>query len=288
MEDIIEREYQNKEDLTKTIQCGKITLIDCFPRIVPKGRYCDYSVVRAARVSYDLGLKSEKEDNSLIDYMFRNEHTSPFEMCEFLFLIETPLAIATHLLRHRTANLNQFSQRYSEVPEEDTFYYPSHYENGIRLQSQNNKQLSVIDSNSDKLKGLKDLAEKAEEKIREIYDIYQKMNNLGCAREVSRFYLPQCTMTKMYYKMDLHNICNLLEKRYDIDHAQYETYLVAKAMYELIKPLVPQTINCFDNYISKSITFAGDEINAIQNKRSLNSSKRRNLEFEDKTNKLNL
>ncbi len=294
MENIMEREYPNIADRTITFGCGKVTLISCSPDFVIKGRGCDVAAVQAARISYGNGLKSKKEDDALIEYLFENHHTSPFEMITFTFLVEVPLAVRTHFIRHRTARLNEFSQRYSEISDDDSsIYYPSKAPNGIRLQSKTgNKQLSQTSNNDeadlDKIEKIKALAKKAEDKIDEIKEIYMEMNELGCAKEISRFYLPSCTMTKFYYNMDLHNLIGFLSKRYDIDHTQFETYEAAKAMYELIKPLCPVTMKCYDNSIIGGLTLSRDDINALKTNTIPKGSKRKVDTFLNKKRILTL
>ena len=115
---------------------GMIALVDVMPRMVPQGQTCDSAIVQAARVSYGQGTKKVSEDRGLIRYLLRHRHTTPFEMVEFKFHVVMPIFIARQWIRHRTANVNEYSARYSVVP--DRFYIPS--VDNIRKQSASNRQ----------------------------------------------------------------------------------------------------------------------------------------------------
>src|ERR1043165_2689732 len=120
----------------KVLDHGFVALIDAMPRLVPSGKTADFAIVQAARVSYGQGTKQINEDRGLIRYLARHRHTTPFEMVEFKFHIAMPIFVARQWIRHRTANVNEYSARYSIVP--DQFYHPS-VEN-IRKQSAANRQ----------------------------------------------------------------------------------------------------------------------------------------------------
>jgi hypothetical protein len=105
-------------------QCGSVRLVDCLPRIVPEGRGCDYVIAQRARVSTGQGLKAPDVDARLIERLYKDHHTSPFEGVSFVYELEVPGFVAQQLLRHRTAKVNVFSQRYAEVPETMDWFTP--------------------------------------------------------------------------------------------------------------------------------------------------------------------
>ena len=121
---------------TKVLDHGFVALVDSMPRLVPEGQTADQAIVQAARVSYGEGTKKVNEDRGLVRYLLRHRHTTPFEMVEFKFHVAMPIFIARQWIRHRTANVNEYSARYSIVP--DCFYRPS-LEN-VRKQSTSNRQ----------------------------------------------------------------------------------------------------------------------------------------------------
>ncbi|SNW62031.1 Thymidylate synthase ThyX [Orpheovirus IHUMI-LCC2] len=244
-------EYTKDEELVDVLQDlkvekisvlddGFVRLVDVMPRLVPKGRGLECAIVKTARVSYGQGLKTPEVDAKLVKYLIEHQHTSPLEHVEFVFHIRIPIVFGVHFLRHRTANVNQFSQRYAEI-NDNAYYHLSHdYQNTLRLNSKTNKQASVpnVDNNEDKNEKLKKLVEQSESLVDELFQNYHKMIELGLAKEQARVYLPSSCYTEMYYKMDLNNLLKLLRLRMD-SGAQYETRQYANAMYELIKPLLP-------------------------------------------------
>src|SRR5579864_6324936 len=157
---------------------GLVALIDVMPRLVPAGKTADFAIVQAARVSYGQGTRQVNEDRGLIRYLARHRHTTPFEMIEFKFHHVMPIFIARQWIRHRTANVNEYSARYSVVP--DRFYHPS-LEN-VRKQSAVNRQggEEPIDTMTAQefLSWLK--------KVEESYEDYQKLIDKGLARELAR------------------------------------------------------------------------------------------------------
>jgi len=214
----------------------------------------DSSIARAARVSYGKGTKSVNEDSALIDYLIRHQHTSPIEMVEFVFHIKLPLFAMGQLVRHRTSSLNQVSARYSVM--EDEFYIPEK----LRVQSKNNKQGSEFGE-------LGEFEEYFLNKIARIasdsYEDYEILMKYGVAREMARMILPQNLYTQVYWKQDLKNLLHLLRLRMD-SHAQYEIRVFADAIFDIIKDIVPNTINSWKNHLLNSVTFSEDELDEIK------------------------
>lgn len=214
----------------------------------------DASIVQAARVSYANGTKSVSDDRSLLRYLLRHRHTTPFEMVEFKFHIKCPIFVARQWLRHRTASVNEMSARYSIVPDE--FYLPER----LRYQSRVNKQggEELFEEGTDEFLILKqksscDLA----------FHTYNNLLSKGCSRELARAHLPQCTFTEFYWKINLHNLLHFLELRMD-SHAQKEIRDLAVQVYELIKPIVPVTCEAFEDYRIGSVTFSKSELSLLR------------------------
>jgi len=228
----------------KTIKCldnGHVTILDVMPRLVPDDRKtADYAIVQAARVSYGDGTKTLNEDRGLIRYLLRHKHTTPFEMIEIKFNVKMPIFIARQMVRHRTANINEYSGRYSMM--KDEFYKPE-IEN-VRQQSSVNKQgsgesINEVDASN--------FIEKIDSICNQSYDEYEKAIQKGVAREQARMLLPVNFYTEWYWKVDLHNLLHFLALRCD-PHAQWEIRVFADAMLELIKPIVPWAIEAWEDY----------------------------------------
>jgi len=212
----------------------------------------DSSIVQAARVSYGKGTKKVSTDEGLIRYLMRHRHSTPFEMCEIKYHIKLPIFIARQWIRHRTANVNEYSARYSILDKE--FYVPAKEQ--LATQSASNRQGRgdvLGDSQaSEVLKILKDDATRTysnyEIMLNERFDgtvIDEKKN--GLARELARMNLTLNTYTQWYWKTDLLNLLNFLFLRSD-DHAQYEIRVYADKMLETVKKWVPITYEAFMDY----------------------------------------
>lgn len=241
-EEILEKEY-------KCLNNGFVRLIDYMGS--------DESIVQAARVSYGKGTKTLREDRTLIRYLMRHHHTTPFEMVEFKFHVKLPIFVARQWIRHRTANVNEYSGRYSIMPEE--FYVPK--EEDIKPQSKTNRQ------------------GRSEEEIpfeirRKVLDLliaeqkssfagYNEMLESNVSRELARINLPLSLYTQWYWKIDLHNLFHFLKLRID-DHAQYEIRVYAKTMGEIVKKVVPYAWEAFEDYIFNSITFSTAELKVLK------------------------
>jgi thymidylate synthase (FAD) len=258
---------------------GLVALIDAMPRLVPAGSTADAAIVQAARVSYGAGTKKVNEDRGLIRYLLRHHHTTPFEMVEFKFHCVMPIFVARQWIRHRTANVNEYSARYSVV--RDRFYKPARED--IKIQSTTNRQ------------GREELADDAtaeaflahlETVEQEQYEAYERFIEQGMARELARVSLPVNVYTEWYWKCDLHNILRFLQLRMD-EHAQKEIRDYATAMYELIRPIVPITCEAFEDYLRGGMHLTRLEIEALRSGQPLASDNKREMaEWEDKRRRL--
>ena len=216
----------------------------------------DESIVQAARVSYGKGTKSVSEDRGLIRYLMKHKHTTPFEMVEMKWHCKMPLFVARQWIRHRTANVNEYSMRYSEAS--DDFYVPE-IEN-VRYQSELNKQGgSNKEISKDIAKNVKSVIERTNT---ETNRDYERMNEDGIARELSRIVLPTSAYTEWYWKNDLHNTLHFLRLRMD-EHAQYEIREYANAMAGIVKKIVPFAYEAFEDYVVNSVTFSPEEQTAL-------------------------
>ena len=254
------KDQQSQENTTKRVNSPELekVLYEAIP-ILDHGfiRVVDYmgndtSIVQAARVSYGKGTKKVNTDAGLIKYLMRHWHSTPFEMCEIKYHIKLPIFIARQWIRHRTANVNEYSARYSILDKE--FYLPS--SENLAAQSKSNRQGrgDVIEGDQAKkvLDLLKSDAERTysnyEEMLNERYDgSVINENKIGLARELARMNLTLNTYTQWYWKTDLLNLMNFLRLRADL-HAQYEIRAYADAMLETLKKWVPITYEAFMDY----------------------------------------
>ena len=212
----------------------------------------DSSIVQAARVSYGKGTKKVNTDSGLIKYLMRHWHSTPFEMCEIKYHIKLPIFIARQWIRHRTANVNEYSARYSILDKE--FYLPE--PEFLAAQSQSNRQ-----GRGDILQGeqAKKVLNLLKSDAEQTYSNYEMMLNerydgsvidekeVGLARELARMNLTLNTYTQWYWKTDLLNLMNFLRLRAD-HHAQYEIRTYAEVMLDTLKKWVPITYEAFMDY----------------------------------------
>ena len=215
----------------------------------------DSSIVQAARVSYGKGTKRLSQDKSLINYLLSHRHSTPFEMNEIKFHIKLPIFVARQWIRHRTANVNEYSARYSILDKE--FYVPE--KKDIKPQSKSNNQGRSgnisINEKEEYLKIIQDNSEVGFKNYNKLLnsDEAGKMideNKQGVARELARMTLPLNSYTQWYWKIDLHNLMNFLSLRFDY-HAQYEIRKYAEVMIKILKNWVPMTYDSFiDNKIN--------------------------------------
>lgn len=259
---------------------GLVALCDVMPRLAPVGKSADFAIVQAARVSYGEGTKQVNEDRGLIRYLARHRHTTPFEMVEFKFHHVMPIFIARQWIRHRTANVNEYSARYSVV--KDRFYHPK--PENIRQQSTSNRQggdAPVDDLTAQQFSAYLD-------KLETDYAEYEKFMQKGVAREMARIVLPVNIYTEWYWKIDLHNLFHFLSLRMDA-HAQQEIRDYANAMFELIRPIVPIAAEAFLDYNFGGMHLTRLEIEAIRSGKALGTeNKRETAEWEQKKQTLGL
>jgi len=254
------KDQQLQENKTKRVTAPELETIlyEAIP-VLDHGfiRVVDYmgddsSIVQAARVSYGKGTKKVSTDAGLIKYLMRHWHSTPFEMCEIKYHVKLPIFIARQWIRHRTANVNEYSARYSILDKE--FYLPA--PENLATQSQNNRQGRGDVLEGEQAKKVLDLLKKDAEQtynnyelmLNERYDgsIIDK-NQTGLARELARMNLTLNTYTQWYWKTDLLNLMNFLRLRAD-DHAQYEIRAYADTMLDTLKKWVPITYEAFMDY----------------------------------------
>lgn len=257
---------------------GLVALVDVMPRLAPEGKTADFAIVQAARVSYGQGTKQVNEDRGLVRYLMRHRHTTPMEMVEFKFHLVAPIFVARQWIRHRTANVNEYSARYSIV--QDRFYRPE--EKDIRQQSSANRQGRAEQADPATVKEFSHwLAEMDKQ-----YARYQEFIDKGLARELARIALPVNLYTEWYWKIDLHNLFHFLSLRMD-EHAQQEIRDYASAVFDLIRPIVPLAAEAFLDYNLHALHLSRLEIDALRTGQPLASqNKRETEEWERKKNKL--
>ncbi len=212
----------------------------------------DAAVVQAARVSYGKGTKRVSEDRGLIQYLMRHRHTTPFEMCEIKYHVKLPIFVARQWIRHRTANVNEYSARYSILDNE--FYVPA--PDQLAAQSRSNRQgRGEVLSGPEARRVLELLREDSERAYRGYVEMLNEDDSgavldaerQGLARELARMNLSLNFYTQWYWKTDLHNLLNFLSLRADA-HAQHEIRVYAEAMIETVDKWVPMTAEAFRQY----------------------------------------
>jgi len=212
----------------------------------------DAAVVQAARVSYGRGTKQAQNDAGLINYLMRHRHTTPFEMCEIKYHIKLPIFIARQWIRHRTANVNEYSARYSILDKE--YYIPA--PDQLATQSVSNRQGRGEVLEGDEAARVLDLLKHdAEESYRHYAEMLNENEDgsvadesrSGLARELARMNLTLNTYTQWYWKIDLHNLMHFLSLRAD-SHAQYEIRVYADVMLDTLKKWLPLTYDAFMQY----------------------------------------
>jgi thymidylate synthase (FAD) len=253
-------EQQTQKNTTKRVTSPELEkiLYEAIP-ILDHGfiRVVDYmgddsSIVQSARVSYGKGTKKVSTDSGLIKYLMRHRHSTPFEMCEIKYHVKLPIFVARQWIRHRTANVNEYSARYSILDKE--FYLPS--KENLATQSTSNRQGRGKTINGKQADNILEMLKKDAEQT---YNNYETMlnerydgtiideSNQGLARELARMNLTLNTYTQWYWKTDLLNLLNFLSLRAD-SHAQYEIRAYAQAMTETLKKWVPITFEAFMDY----------------------------------------
>ena len=214
----------------------------------------DEEVENSARISYGEGTRKVNQTRNLIRYLMRHKHTSPFEMCEVKFHLKLPIFIMRQLVRHRTANLNEYSGRYSVMSNE--FYLPEGDYLAKQSTTNNQGRGEVLEQ-----QGLLQF------EFNRIYDgasmAYQVLLEEDLSREVARAVLPVANYTECIWKIDLHNFFHFVKLRSD-SHAQREIRDYADVMYELVKPNFPLCCEAFEDYVQGSTTFSKQEMEVIR------------------------
>jgi len=232
----------------KCLNAGFVRLIDYMGG--------DESIVQSARVSYGKGTNSVSEDRGLIRYLMRHMHTTPFEMVELKFHVKLPIFVARQWIRHRTANVNEYSGRYSIM--KDEFYIPEH--EAVHFQSMRNKQGRSEEEVPVELRQrVLDILTNTQQRL---YTEYEHMLEEDIARELARVNLPLSLYTEWYWKIDLHNLFHFLHLRLD-EHAQYEIRVYAQAMAEITKAVVPLAWEAFEDYQLHAEQFSQLELNVL-------------------------
>ncbi len=256
---------ENKDEVLERVSVKELDLIlgkkfpvldDGFIRVVDY-MGSDESIVQAARVSYGKGTRKVSEDRGLIRYLLRNHHTTPFEMCEIKFHVRVPMDTWRQWIRHRTANVNEYSTRYSIAIDASQKTEPDKW----RYQAKDNKQGSEGFLNPEVGKILSQKEIQFQNYAREIY---KERLEAGVAREQARKDLPLSTYTEAYWKIDLHNLLRFISLRMDL-HAQYEIRQYAEVIgKEIVARWCPITWEAFMDYIYNSINFSALELNILK------------------------
>ena len=238
------------KDAIKCLDKGFVRLVDCMGG--------DDAIVQAARVSYGKGTSKVSQDRGLIRYLMRHRHTTPFEMVEFKFHCKMPIFVARQWVRHRTANINEYSLRYSEA--RDEFYYPD--PKHIEFQSALNMQGRMGEVSDDLKQKVQDYFKEISERS---FEIYSELNNAGVARELARAILPVNLYTEWYWKNDLHNLLHFIGLRSD-DHAQYEIRVFSDAMAKSVKAAAPFAWEAYQDYVIEGMRFSKIEQSLLEKK----------------------
>ena len=237
-------------DAIKCLDKGFVRLVDSMGG--------DDAIVQSARVSYGKGTSKVSQDRGLIRYLMRHRHTTPFEMVEFKFHCKMPIFVARQWVRHRTANINEYSLRYSEARDEFYFPDPDH----IEFQSTLNKQGRIGEVDED-------LKKKVQAYFKEIsdrsFEIYCELNEAGVARELARAILPVNLYTEWYWKNDLHNLLHFIGLRSD-GHAQYEIRVFSDAMATYVKEVAPFAWEAYQDYVVNGMRFSKIEQSILERK----------------------
>lgn len=302
---IMNEEYTTKRVVSKALE----DILYKELKVLDKGfiRVIDYmgddaAIVQAARVSYGKGTKHKQTDRGLIRYLMKHAHTSPFEMCELKLHVKMPIFVARQWIRHRTANVNEYSARYSILS--DDFYTPEKSgESGIASQSESNKQCR--DGNDIDANELAAIIQEIKDSNDQSYGRYHRLMNVdidgeiidpnkaGVARELARMVLPTNIYTEMYWKLDLHNLLHFIRLRIH-PHAQYEIRAYAEVMLDIMRQWVPAACEAFEDYSLNGISLSNQEqaaLNAILSGKDPDfgtMSKREIREFASKFPKLDM
>ncbi len=220
----------------------------------------DAAICQAARVSYGKGTKSVQNDEGLIRYLMRHWHSTPFEMCEIKLHVKLPVFVARQWIRHRTANVNEYSARYSILDRE--FYIPAAGDLAAQsvVNNQGRGEALTGEEAARVLRYLKEDSDRA-------YDHYEEMisddGQQGLARELARMNLPANIYTQWYWKVDLHNLFHFLRLRADA-HAQYEIRVYADAICKVVADWVPAAYSAFEDYRMGGANLSGKALDCLR------------------------
>ncbi|ABL69045.1 thymidylate synthase, flavin-dependent [Paracoccus denitrificans PD1222] len=224
----------------------------------------DAAITQAARVSYGRGTKSVSNDEGLIRYLMRHWHSTPFEMCEVKFHVKLPVFVARQWIRHRTANVNEYSARYSILDREFYIPAPEHLAAQSTVNNQGRGQVLEGDEAARVLDLLREDAMRS-------YDHYEQMlsqeGQQGLARELARMNLPANIYTQWYWKVDLHNLFHFLRLRADA-HAQYEIRAYAETMCGIVRDWVPFAYAAFEDYRLGGVQLSAKGVEALKRRLS--------------------
>ena len=220
----------------------------------------DAAICQAARVSYGRGTKSVTNDEGLIRYLMRHWHSTPFEMCEIKLHVKLPVFVARQWIRHRTANVNEYSARYSILDREFYIPAPEHLAAQSVVNNQGRGEALTGDEAQRVLEYLKADSARA-------YDHYEEMigqeGQQGLARELARMNLPANIYTQWYWKVDLHNLLHFLRLRADA-HAQYEIRVYAEEMCKVVADWVPFAFRAFEDYRMGGATLSSTALECVR------------------------
>ena len=229
----------------------------------------DQSIEEAARVSYGKETRKVSDTRALLRYLIRHRHTSPLEMAEVKFYLKIPIFVMRQLVRHRTANINEYSARYSVM--KDEFYLPDF--DHMAAQSQTNKQGRGGEIPQGFKDQIKMLLEHEYERTTNVYQdllgndkespLFGSEEYPGLSRELARIVMPVASYTELYWKCDLHNFLHCMKLRLD-PHAQLEIREIAQAMYDLVKSKFPIVCEAFEDYVLNSKTFSKLDLQFIK------------------------
>ncbi|MFD0980905.1 FAD-dependent thymidylate synthase [Tropicimonas aquimaris] len=220
----------------------------------------DAAIVQAARVSYGAGTRKSRDDSGLIRYLMRHWHSTPFEMCEIKLHVKLPVFVARQWIRHRTANVNEYSARYSILDREFYIPAPEHLAAQSTVNNQGRGEVLTGDEAARVLEFLKADAGRA-------YDHYEQMlsqeGQQGLARELARMNLPANIYTQWYWKVDLHNLFHFLRLRAD-EHAQYEIRVYAETICRIVADWVPAAYSAFEDYRLGGANLSGKALDCVR------------------------
>lgn len=242
MQNMIDKEF-------KVLDKGFIRVIDFMGN--------DSAIVQAARVSYGKGTKTVNEDKGLINYLVKHHHTSPLEMCEIKLHLKMPIFVARQWIRHRTASLNEYSARYSEIKEE--FYVPE--KSRLVKQSKTNKQCSGNEELDEE--SASNFINMSNDHNEYFLEYYKSFNEKGLSREINRINAPVSNYTEFYWKIDLHNLLHFLKLRTH-SHAQYEIKVYADILLDIVKQWCPLTHEAFMEHVINAKTFSRSQMEVLR------------------------